>query len=153
MNCLCGVTENNLKEEQYIAGLKEQSFKNNKQAKYLLMFLETKKINTSIEVTVPLNYTLEHIIPKKTGSDEIYFIGNLTLLEGQNSKNGHKGNSSIGANDYAFKKKESYSGSNSLITKELADKYGDFTTESIIERSDLIAKELEEFTNYFPKSQ
>jgi hypothetical protein len=153
LKCLCGVTENNLKEEQYIAGLKEQSFKNNKQAKYLLMFLETKKINTSIEVTVPLNYTLEHIIPKKTGSDEIYFIGNLTLLEGQNSKNGHKGNSSIGANDYAFKKKESYSGSNSLITKELADKYGDFTTESIIERSDLIAKELEEFTNYFPKPQ
>lgn len=154
LKCLCDETESYLKKEQYIACLKGYSFKNNIHGKYLLMFLETSKNNDSITVPVPFDYTLEHIIPKKTEIVEINYIGNFTLLEGKNSKNGHKGNSSIGANDYVSKKNKSYMGSNSLITRELADKYkDDFTTESIIERSDLLAKELEEFTNYFPKPQ
>lgn len=153
LNCLVDVTKSKSKKEQYIAGLKEYSFKDNNKGKYLLMFLETSKNNDSITVPVPFDYTLEHIIPKKTDIVEINYIGNFTLLEGKNSKNGHKGNSSIGANDYVSKKNKSYMGSNSLITRELAEKYDDFTTESIIERSDLIAKELEEFTNYFPKPQ
>ena len=53
-------------------------------------------------------------------------IGNLTLIEGNNSKNGHKCNSSLGSKDY-IKKKESYSGSSSSITRTIAKKYGTFT--------------------------
>jgi len=152
LKCLCDVSETNMKKEEYITDLNKHSFDNNIHAKYLLMFLETKKSNDNI--IIPINYTLEHIIPRKTSVDDINCIGNLTLLEGENSKNGHKGNSSIGANQYMSKRHDSYLGSNSLITKELASDYeDDFTTDSIIERCSILVEKLEEITNYFPESE
>jgi hypothetical protein len=74
-------------------------------------------------------------------------IGNLTLLEGKNSINGHKGNSSIGCKSYGNKKK-SYEESNSKVTRDIAEKYETFEEKNIIERSKFIVSELNKYTNY-----
>ena len=52
-------------------------------------------------------------------------IGNLTLIEGKNSDNGHKGNSSLGSKSYV-KKKKSYEQSSSKVTRNVAEKYETF---------------------------
>lgn len=74
-------------------------------------------------------------------------IGNLTLLEGKNSQNGHKGNSSMGAKTYD-KKIESYKGSSSKITRTIVDNYNAFTEETIITRNNQIIELLNDYTNY-----
>ena len=70
-----------------------------------------------------------------------------TLLEGKNSINGHKGNSSIGCKSYGNKKK-SYEESNSKVTRDIAEKYETFEEKNIIERSKFIVSELNKYTNY-----
>ena len=101
---------------------------------------------------VPLNYTLEHIFCQKDKAklkDQSLMdnIGNLTLIEGKNSDNGHKGNSSLGSKPYNSKKL-SYKGSNSLITRNITEKYIHFVEENIIERNKEIVPLLNKYTDY-----
>lgn len=130
-------------QEQYKTTLESLSLKG-ANATYLLMFLETYK-RTDIE-TIPLDYTIEHIIPQSK-TDELkerklmHNLGNLTLLEGSNSQNGHKGNSAIGKKIYTDKI-NSYRESSSLITRELASEYNDFNEENILTRFEDISKQL-----------
>ena len=119
-------------------------------ATHLLLFLET--VTTTDLNNVSLDYQLEHIYCQKNKanlSDQSLMnnIGNLTLIEGSNSKNGHKGNSSLGSKDY-IKKKVSYSGSSSSITRTIEKKYGVFTEETINERNKEIVELLNKYTNY-----
>ena len=74
-------------------------------------------------------------------------IGNLTLIEGKNSDNGHKGNSSLGSKTYD-KKVISYKGSSSMITRDIVDNYKTFTEKTIIERNNKIRELLNTHTNY-----
>tara|TARA_X000000950_G_C13908330_1_gene657915 strand:+ start:2337 stop:2570 length:234 start_codon:yes stop_codon:yes gene_type:complete len=74
-------------------------------------------------------------------------IGNLTLIEGKNSDNGHKGNSSLGSKTYD-KKVISYKGNSSMITRDIVDNYKTFTEETIIERNNKIRELLNTHTNY-----
>ena len=119
-------------------------------ATHLLMFLE-QSISTDI-VTIPINYTIEHIIPQSK-IDElkerklIHNVGNLTLLEGSNSESGHKGNSSMGKKPYV-EKIDSYKGSSSGITKYLGENYSDFNEETILVRCNELSKLLNEKLKY-----
>lgn len=119
-------------------------------ATHLMLFLETCK-STDI-VTVPLNYTIEHIIPQSK-IDELkerklmHNLGNLTLLEGSNSESGHKGNSSMGKKPYT-EKIESYKGSSSLITTKLGENYSDFNEETILVRCNELSKMLNDKLKY-----
>ena len=87
---------------------------------------------------VPLNLTLEHIIPQKAkepiiNSKNMDKIGNLTLLEGKNSdKIGHKGNSSI-QNKLYKDKLNSYKESSVKVTRELAVLHNAFSESTIQE--------------------
>ena len=74
-------------------------------------------------------------------------IGNLTLIEGKNSDNGHKGNSSLGSKSYV-KKKKSYEQSSSKVTRNVAEKYETFEEKDIINRNIYIISELNRYTNY-----
>ena len=119
-------------------------------ATYLLMFLE-QVISTDI-VTIPINYTIEHIIPQSKIDElkerkSIHNLGNLTLLEGSNSESGHKGNSSMGKKPYV-EKIDSYKGSSSVITKHLGENYSDFNEETILVRCNELSKLLNEKLKY-----
>lgn len=148
-NCLVKNKNENIIDENYIRSMKTMEFKT-KNATHLFLFLETC-LNTDSHIT-PMDLTLEHIYPKNdkeklSNQSLIDNIGNLTLLEGKNSNNGHKGNSSIGAKVYD-KKKISYEGSCSKITREIPLKFNCFTEETIIERNTQIVKLLNHYTNY-----
>ena len=138
-----------INNDNYEKTLESLSFKG-ATATHLLMFLE-QSISTNI-VTIPLNYTIEHIIPQSK-IDElkerklIHNLGNLTLLEGLNSESGHKGNSSLGKKPYV-EKVYSYKGSSSLITKQLGENYSDFNEETISVRSIELSKQLNESLKY-----
>lgn len=119
---------------------------------YLLYFIETK-LNTDNH-TVALDNTLEHIIPKCLDKDPksndfayIHSLGNLTLLEGKNSKtNNHKGNSSIQNKSYQ-EKLESYLKSSCLITRNLGSHFPRFTEKEVALRTYQLATHLEAFTS------
>lgn len=122
-------------------------------ATYLLQFIETCECTDN--VYPPLNNTLEHIVPQKQREHlpvhertNIDKLGNLTLLEGANSENGHKGNSSLKDKPYATKRKQ-YGSSSIRITNELAKQYEDFSEEFIMKRTEDLARLLEKHTNYF----
>ena len=68
-------------------------------------------------------------------------------LEGKNSENGHKGNSSMGSKTYD-KKIESYKGSGSKITRNIVEKYNTFTETTITARSKEMIELLNKYTNY-----
>lgn len=74
-------------------------------------------------------------------------IGNLTLIEGKNSDNGHKGNSSLGSKTYD-KKISSYKKSSCMITREIAEDFETFSEDVIITRNTKIINSLNEYTNY-----
>lgn len=74
-------------------------------------------------------------------------IGNLTLYEGKNSENGHKGNSALGSKPY-ISKKQSYSKSNCMLTRNISQKYDSFEEKNIIDRSNEIIELLNKYTNY-----
>jgi len=136
-------------DERYIVELSRMNFKSTN-ATYLLLFYETC-ISTDIH-TVPLDYTLEHIYCQKDKTNLINKslidnIGNLTLIEGKNSENGHKGNSSLGSKSYAQKRK-SYGESSCRITRNIAEKYSTFEEKDISERNKYIINELNKYTNY-----
>jgi hypothetical protein len=120
-------------------------------ATYLLLFYETC-INTDIH-TVSLEPTLEHIYCQKNKtklSDHSLMnkIGNLTLIEGKNSMNGHKGNSSLGCKPYS-KKKISYESSSYMISRNIVKEYETFEEKDIILRTETISNELNKYTKYF----
>jgi hypothetical protein len=147
--CLKKNKDNSISDENYLRELSRMNF-NSTNATHLLLFYETY-INPDLH-TVPLEYTLEHIYSQKdkaTLVDQSLMnnIGNLTLLEGKNSLNGHKGNSSIGCKSYGNKHK-SYAESSSKITRNIAENYKTFEEKDIIERNKFISIKLNEFTNY-----
>lgn len=141
--------DNSIRNENYSKALENMIFTVTN-ATHLLLFLETN-MNTDVH-TVPMDYTLEHIIPQKNkltlkNTSLINNIGNLTLIEGKNSNNGHKGNSALGSKSYE-KKIVSYNGSSSMITRSIPEKFKTFTETTIITRNKLIADLLNEYTNY-----
>tara|TARA_B110000967_G_scaffold155871_1_gene160720 strand:+ start:8990 stop:10783 length:1794 start_codon:yes stop_codon:yes gene_type:complete len=141
--------DNLIKEAVYEKNLSELTFRSTN-ATHLLFFLETC-INTDIHI-VPLTFTLEHIHCQKeknklTNPALNDNIGNLTLIEGKNSENGHKGNSSLGDKPYT-QKVDSYKESACKLTRNIADEFTDFNEETINVRCSKIAKLLNEYTNY-----
>ena len=147
--CLVNNKNLNINDESYIQALQNMTFTPTN-ATSLLLFYETC-INTDIH-QVPLEYTLEHIHcqskkDKLKNETLINNIGNLTLIEGKNSKNGHKGNSSLGCKEY-IKKKSSYQNSSAQISRNLAKEYETFEEKDIISRSIQIISELNKYTNY-----
>ena len=149
LECLKKNKNNSINDENYLRELTNMNF-NHTNATYLLLFYETC-ISTDIQL-VSLEYTLEHIYCQKEKANLINHslmnnIGNLTLIEGKNSENGHKGNSSLGSKPYINKKK-SYGDSSSKITRDIAIKYEIFEEQHIIERNKYIILELNKYTNY-----
>jgi hypothetical protein len=147
--CVVKNKDNSIKNDNYLLSMKDMNFKSTN-ATYLLLFLETC-ITTNLQ-QVSLEYTLEHIYCQKDRTklcnpSLMDNIGNLTLIEGKNSDNGHKGNSSLGSKLYD-KKVISYKGSSSMITRNIVDNYETFTEETIIERNNQIRKLLNIHTNY-----
>ena len=71
----------------------------------------------------------------------------MTLLEGKNSENGHKGNSSLGAKSYSNKKNE-YEKSSSMITRDVAKEYDIFEEKDIVTRNKEIVQLLNQYTDY-----
>lgn len=115
--------------------------------KIIFLFIEIKKQNKGFKI--PDNYSLEHIIPQQNNNiipkENINNIGNLTLLEFENSNNGHKGNSSLQNINYILKVK-SYSNSCFKTTNELPEKYKQFDNNSILDRSITIKNEINKYT-------
>ena len=152
LKCLLHNKDDNISISSYEESMKYMNFKSTN-ATHLLLFLETC-LNTDI-VDVPLDFTLEHIVPrddfnKGKMKDESLKnnIGNLTLLEKKNSINGHKGNSSLKNNCYD-KKKKAYKGSASIITRQIEEKFPTtFEEDKIILRNKIIVDLLNEYSNY-----
>jgi hypothetical protein len=147
--CLRKNKDKNISDENYVRELSCMNFKSTN-ATHLLLFLETCS-NTDLH-TVPLEFTLEHIYCRKgkanlANQSLMNNIGNLTLIEGKNSENGHKGNSSLGCKSYD-KKKKSYANSSSKITRDISTSYKSFEEKDIVERNKFISIELNKFTNY-----
>jgi uncharacterized C2H2 Zn-finger protein len=147
--CLIKNKDDTISDENYAQKMKDMNFKSTN-ATHLLMFLETC-MNTDLQ-SVSLEYTLEHIYCQKDKTklhnpSLMDNIGNLTLIEGKNSDNGHKGNSSLGSKTYD-KKVISYKGSSSIITRNIVDNYETFTEETIIKRNNKIRELLNIHTNY-----
>lgn len=147
--CLRKNKDININDENYLRELSSMNFKSTN-ATHLLLFYETC-INTDLQ-KVSLDYTLEHIYCQKDKANLVNQslmnnIGNLTLIEGKNSDNGHKGNSSLGCKLYE-KKKKSYAESSSKITRDIIKNYETFEEKDIIDRNKFIIIELNKFTNY-----
>jgi hypothetical protein len=147
--CIVKNKDDSINDENYLQTMKVMKFKSTNPT-YLLLFLETC-INTDLH-RVSLDYTLEHVYCQKHKSNLknpslMDYIGNLTLIEGKNSDNGHKGNSALGAKTYD-KKIISYKGSSSSVTRDIPEKYTDFEEEHIIERNAEIVSLLNRYTNY-----
>jgi hypothetical protein len=149
-DCLLKNKDVSINKENYLREMASMNFKSTN-ATHLLLYLETC-INTDSH-TVSLDLTLEHIVCQKDKiklSDQSLMnnIGNLTLIEGKNSTNGHKGNSSLGSKPYDMKIL-SYRGSSSNITRNVAETYTEtFTEETIVNRNHQIIELLNTYTDY-----
>lgn len=148
-DCLVKNKDNYVSNENYIQSMTTMNFKSTN-ATHLLLFLETCMVTDSQKV--PLDYTLEHIYCQKNKTELLKQslmnnIGNLTLFEGKNSDNGHKGNSSLGSKTYD-KKIVSYKGSSCKITRDIPENFKSFTESEIIERNKQIVSLLNTYTNY-----
>lgn len=132
--------------ETYVKNTKQR----NSVFKTILMYLEIKE-NTDTYV-FPDDITLEHIVPQSSieDCDYINYLGNLTLLEGKNSENGHRGNFSIKDIDFTTKKETSYEKSNFITTRDIAANYTTdrFTDDNIIDRTNNIIDKINTYTNY-----
>ena len=147
--CLVKNKDRKITDESYIEELQIMNL-GTTNATYLLLFLETC-INTDIH-KVSLEHTLEHIHCQKDkikllDQSLIGRIGNLTLLEGKNSANGHKGNNSLGSKAYT-QKKLSYEKSSYMISRNIVKEYKTFEEKEIILRSQSLSIELNKYTNY-----
>ena len=150
MRCLVKYMSSHVLND-YEVKLRDMELTNKTAAQYLLLFLET--CETPDLQTVPLKYTLEHIIPQKakqtlTSASLMNNIGNLTLLEGKNTKNVQKGNSSLGCKEY-IKKIDSYKNSSCKITREIPETYvAAFTERDVQDRAKSIAFRMTQHTSY-----
>ena len=147
--CLVKNKDNSVNVANYSQTLTDMNFKSTN-ATHLLLYLETC-LNTDIHI-VPLDYTLEHIFCQKDKNklkDQSLMnnIGNLTLIEGKNSDNGHKGNSSLGSKMYIHKIL-SYKKSSSMITRDITEGFKNFSEPDIIIRNKKIVSELNKNTDY-----
>jgi uncharacterized protein with ParB-like and HNH nuclease domain len=140
-----------INKENYIKNnvIKEWKHSSGTLAKMLLYFLETTK--TTDDYYPNLEHDLEHIYPENkknslSSPNIIYKLGNLTILESKNSKNGHKGNRSIKDKPFS-NKKEQYKESCHKITREL-DQYENFEIVEILERTNDLFKLLDIKTDY-----
>ena len=76
----------------------------------------------------------------------IYKLGNLTIFEANNSKNGHKGNRSVKDGLFAIKRIQ-YKESSHKITRRIAE-FTDFGENEIRNRRVSLFEELNVCTNY-----
>ena len=151
LKCLKNNKEYEVSSSNYSKKIEECTYRSTN-ATYLLAFLETCMNNDNL--TVPLEgMTLEHIYCQKD-KDKLKNlalmnnIGNLTLIEGKNSSNGHKGNSSLGSKPYD-KKIKSYRDSSYKVTRDIAcDFNNSFDEDQINERCKKLAKLLDTYTDY-----
>lgn len=133
-----------LYDDEKFKNLKIQKIKHDVAKKcyyYLAMKIENDYIKTNYN-----DYDLEHIMPKKNNENNklLNNIGNLTLLEAKNSKNGNIGNRSIQNSSFEIKK-ESYKKSSLIITKNIATiKTKIWTDNDILNRADQIINDLYE---------
>jgi hypothetical protein len=139
-------------KEDYVKNniIKEWKHATATQAKMLLYFLETTNTPDDYYPNIE-THDLEHIYPENKKSSLkspgiIYTLGNLTLLESKNSKNGHKGNRSIKDNGFSSKK-EQYKESSHKITRELYT-YNKFEVDEIKKRTLKLFQELDIKTKY-----
>jgi uncharacterized protein with ParB-like and HNH nuclease domain len=137
--------------ENYIKNntIKEWKHSSGTLAKMLLVFLETTV--TPDDYYPHLEHDLEHIYPENKKNslstpNIIYKLGNLTILESKNSKNGHKGNRSIKDKPFSIKK-EQYKESCHKITRDL-DKYTNFEITEIEKRTNDLFIQLNKNTDY-----
>lgn len=135
-------------EANYISHIESLHFSQTV-ATQILMYIETKK-NTDVHIVPP--FSLEHIFCQKNKvtldtTTRINYLGNLTLLEGKSSKNGHKGNYSLGDKPYS-EKRESYKRSSSIITREVSENYNTWNENDILKRGKELALFLEKQTRY-----
>ena len=146
LNILKNIKKQNLDKTKFMDVISNTNF-NNTNSLYLLLFYETCLSNDL--VIVPFKYTLEHIVSQNDGIilkiDNINKLGNLTLLEGPNSDNGHKGNFSLKDKKYSFKSKQ-YKKSSSIITQNISNIYDEFDEETIIQRTKKLSKQIEKQT-------
>lgn len=100
----------------------------------MLYFIECRKIPNGVYYNSE-DFDIEHIMPKHNNNNNKYInrIGNLTLLESQNSEN-HKGNRSLKDNQYSEKINQ-YKKSNIKMTNEIPVKYSDWDENKIKERT------------------
>ena len=132
--------------EKFYKNLTEASFTNdNNTPKCYLEYIDI--IYNTDTYTPPKDVSLEHIIPIKQEEKciEVSYLGNMTLLEKKNSKNGHRGNSSIKDAPYDAKK-ISYEESSFKVARQVAENYKDFTAEHIVKRTEELTRILEEST-------
>ncbi len=150
-SCLRDNMDDSIRQDAYEETLWEKAF-TPRNATALLTFLET--CETPDIHTVPLTYTLEHVWPKKykenlSNPAWLNILGNLTLLEGKNSENGHKGNSGVGCKDHGIKVTRAYTGSSSKLTRDIATEYPVvFTQNDMRARCKKIAGALNKYTLY-----
>jgi len=137
-------------EDAYVRTMTDVDF-TSKNAKSILLFYETC-IGTDTYTPIE-DVTLEHVLPQKghaLSSDKAYLIhrlGNMTLLEGKNSANGHKGNSSIQNSSYE-KKCASYDKSSLKMTYMLSREYAAFGAAEVVTRTERLLRELYGMTKY-----
>lgn len=121
----------------YYSGQKDRTPNDTKArriSKHILIYLEiermrNKKRNTANKALLPIyNYSIEHIVDKKTKNKEVYDIGNLVLLEQDRHTN-------------IEDKKEMYTGSSVELIKELLPYVEKFNIENIKKRHDKILSE------------
>lgn len=139
-----------LDEDNFIEINKTKVWKGTTRAKTLLYFLETCISNDNYLPN--MDDDLEHIIPQNKKHELssvgiIGYLGNLTIFEKINSKNGHKGNRSI--KDKQFnKKKEQYKNSTHKITRQIHEEYEQFEESDIINRTNYLLNQLNTYTTY-----
>ena len=115
-----------LEDRNFISRVGETTIRENNKAKRFLLGLAHYEEPDSIVIN-ERRYTIEHVLPKsdkhlvgwagfdaQTHSENVYCLGNLTLLSGGDNKPGDAANRSFS------KKKEIYSNSAIPLTRELA---------------------------------
>ena len=139
------IIANILKDTSDFSGICINKKMTQQQAKKLLLYYELKIQNDNVIIKQD-SFDIEHIMSKNTKNKDIDKIGNLTLFEAENSKNGHKGNRSL--QDLEFDdKKEYYEESIFKITQNIVKDYDTWNDKNIFKRTEKIIKFIDKETN------
>ena len=139
------IIANILKDTSDFSGICINKKMTQQQAKKLLLYYELKIQNDNVIIKQD-SFDIEHIMSKNTKNKDIDKIGNLTLFEAENSKNGHKGNRSL--QDLEFDdKKEYYEESIFKITQNIVKDYDTWNDKNILKRTEKIIKFIDKETN------